>query len=505
MRFATKESLTEEEVEKGLNAVVYDGVTSQLKLTLTESVFLVAFALALGASNSVIGLLAAIPPLAQMLQLPSIYLVERFRNRRMVSVVGSALSRSSILVMALIPLFLAGTPGLLLLILCVITHAVFNAMSTTAWNSWMRDLIPEERLGRFFSKRLLAQNIVGLVATLSAGFFLEWWTTTMVGRELIGYSFTFFFGFVAGMIGVYILSITPEPSMITLESLPRFIDLIRKPIQSGTYRDLMHFSSTWSFATALVGPFFTVYLLERLGFPISMVTMLLVITQGTSILFYRVWGKLSDRFSNKDVLQVTTPVFMIGVIMWTLTAIPFLSEFTLLVVIIIHMLLGFGAAGINLASGNMALKLAPRREATPYLASWSFVNSLAAAIAPFLGGVLADMLAGSSFIVSLEFTQEGIVTTIPTIVLTGLNFLFILAFFIGLYAIHRLSLVTEQGDVEEKVVIAALLSEARRGFRGLSTVDGLKTTFAPLFGFWNRLRPSNKRNAGNGAKDEPED
>ncbi len=505
MRFATKESLTEEEVEKGLNAVVYDGVTSQLKLTLTESVFLVAFALALGASNSVIGLLAAIPPLAQMLQLPSIYLVERFRNRRMLSVVGSALSRSSILVMALIPLFLTGAAGLVLLILSVITHAVFNAVSTTAWNSWMRDLIPEERLGRFFSKRLLAQNIIGLVATLSAGFFLEWWTTTMIGRELVGYSFTFFLGFVAGMVGVYILSITPEPSMITLESFPKFIDLIKRPMQSQNYRNLMHFSSTWSFAAALVGPFFTVYLLERLGFPISMVTVLLVITQGTSILFYRVWGKLSDRFSNKDVLQVTTPVFMIGVIMWTLTAVPLLSYFTLLVVIIIHALLGFGSAGINLASGNMALKLAPKREATPYLASWSFVNSLAAAVAPLLGGVLADTMAGGSFIVSLQFIQEDVVTTIPTIVLTGLNFLFILAFLIGLYAIHRLSLVKEEGHVEERVVIAALFSEARSGFRGLSTVDGLKTTFAPLFGFWNRLKPNNKRNAGTGPKDEPMD
>ena len=89
------------------------------------------------------------------------------------------------------------------------------------------------------------------------------------------------------------------------------------------------------------------------------------------------------------------------------------------------------------------------------------MNSLAAAIAPFLGGVLADMLAGGAFTVSLEFTQEDVVTTIPTIVLTGLNFLFILAFLIGLYAIHRLSLVEEEGDVDERVVIAALLSEAR--------------------------------------------
>ncbi|MFW9920023.1 MAG: MFS transporter [Candidatus Thorarchaeota archaeon] len=494
MRFATKETLTEEEIEQGLNAVIRDGVTSQIKLTLTESVFLVAFALALGASNSVIGILAAIPPLAQLLQLPSIYLVERLRRRRMITVIASAASRSSIFVMALIPLFMPNIEGLILLILSVITHAVFNAMSTTAWNSWMRDLIPEERLGRFFSKRLLVQTFLGVIATLATGFFLEWWITSMIGQEIIGYSFVFFAGFIAGMIGVYIISTIPEPSMRPLETFPSFSELVRAPLKNENYRNLMFFSSTWSLATALVAPFFTVYLLVRLGFPISTVTVLSVVTQLTSIMFYRLWGRLSDRFSNKDVLQVTAPVFIIGIILWIFAGMPILIGFILPLVILIHILLGFGAAGINLASGNMALKLAPKGEATPFLASWSFVNSFAAAVAPFLGGVIADLLAGTQFIISAEIISDGAPIQIPVMIFTGLDFLFIISFLVGLYALHRLSIVRETGEVEESVIIAAVLAEARRGFRNLSTVDGLRNTFAPLFGLLNQLASNNKKN-----------
>ncbi|MFW9908212.1 MAG: MFS transporter [Candidatus Thorarchaeota archaeon] len=494
MKFETKEALTDEEVEKGLNAVVRDGVASQIKLTLTESVFLVAFALALGASNSIIGLLAAIPPLAQLLQLPSIYLVERYRKRRMIAVLASAASRSSIFVMALIPLLMPGAEGLILLVLSVITHAVFNAASTTAWNSWMRDLIPEERLGRFFSKRLLVQTIVGLVATIMTGFFLEWWTISMIGQELIGYSFVFFAGFIAGMVGVYILSTIPEQSMTPLVEIPKFSELIKKPHRSENYRNLMFFSSTWSFATALVAPFFTVYLLVRLGFPISIVTLLLVVTQATSILFYRLWGRLSDRFSNKDVLQITAPVFMLGVLFWIFAGMPLLSGIVLPLIVGIHVLLGFGAAGINLASGNMALKLAPRGEATPYLASWSFANSFAAAIAPFVGGVIADLLSETQFVISSVVIQDGVPIEIPAIMFTGLDFLFIVSFLIGLYAIHRLSIIKEVGEVEERVMIAAILAEARRGFRNLSTVDGLRNTFAPIIDLWNHLVSNNKKN-----------
>ncbi|MFQ6114951.1 MAG: hypothetical protein ACE5NG_12865, partial [bacterium] len=61
--------------------------------TLTGGVFLVAFALKLGASNTTIGLLAAIPPLAQLIKIPSIYVVEKIRNRRAITVYASASSK----------------------------------------------------------------------------------------------------------------------------------------------------------------------------------------------------------------------------------------------------------------------------------------------------------------------------------------------------------------------------------------------------------------------------
>lgn len=67
MRFTVKDTLTEEEIQSGLRAIIKDGLTTQTMLTLTGGVFLVAFALKLGASNTIIGLLAAIPPLAQLI------------------------------------------------------------------------------------------------------------------------------------------------------------------------------------------------------------------------------------------------------------------------------------------------------------------------------------------------------------------------------------------------------------------------------------------------------
>ncbi len=63
INFAVKDTLTEEEVQTGLRAVIHEGLASQAMGTLTGGVFLIAFALKLGASNLMVGLLAAVMPL----------------------------------------------------------------------------------------------------------------------------------------------------------------------------------------------------------------------------------------------------------------------------------------------------------------------------------------------------------------------------------------------------------------------------------------------------------
>jgi hypothetical protein len=76
-----KEKLEEREVRRGLGMLMADGMCSQVMGVFTGGAFLVAFALLLGASNFVIGLLAAVGPFSQMLQIPAIFLVDRTEHR----------------------------------------------------------------------------------------------------------------------------------------------------------------------------------------------------------------------------------------------------------------------------------------------------------------------------------------------------------------------------------------------------------------------------------------
>ncbi|PIP14010.1 MAG: MFS transporter, partial [bacterium (Candidatus Stahlbacteria) CG23_combo_of_CG06-09_8_20_14_all_40_9] len=353
MTFAVKDTLTEEEIQSGLGSIIREGLATQMMVTLTGGVFLVAFALKLGASNLVIGLLAAIPPLAQLIQIPSIYLVEKYRVRRTITVYAAALSRIFWLPIAVIPLLFSIQAGLTFLIIALALNAAFAGVGGCSWNSWMRDLIPQDRLGAFFSKRMSLSAGLGILLSLAAGFYIDYWRKLFPDYELYGYSILFFLGFLAGMLGVYFISTIPEHRMAYIQKNPNFLKLILQPFRDANFKNLLMFLGSWNFAVNLAAPFFTVYMLKRLQLDMSFIIGFTVLSQLTNLAFLRIWGRFSDRFSNKSVLGVNGPLFMMCILAWTFTTLPGKYILTIPLLVVIHIFMGISTAGVTLASGNI--------------------------------------------------------------------------------------------------------------------------------------------------------
>ena len=84
----TQKQISPAELDAGLRRLMLDAAFATIVGTLNSGVVLIAYALWLGASPAVIGLLAAIPFLTQLLQAPTVLLLEKVRSRRLVSVAG---------------------------------------------------------------------------------------------------------------------------------------------------------------------------------------------------------------------------------------------------------------------------------------------------------------------------------------------------------------------------------------------------------------------------------
>ena len=474
MWFETEEKLNENQVQSALKNIIRDGITSQAMGILTGGAFLIAFAVKLGASNFVIGLLAAIGPLSQLLQLPSIFLVEKIRNRRLITVVAAGLSRLCWLIIAISPFIFPAKIAVAILLILLVAVSAFGAVAGCSWNSWMRDIIPENIMGSFFSKRMRIAVGVGIVLSIVAAVYLDFWKKYFADQELMGYSILFFIGFVAGMFGLLFLAKTPETKMPQVLEKQKIFKLLALPFRDENFRKLIAFMCSWNFAINLAGPFFMVYMLKRLGLSMSFIIGLSIISQIFNFLFLRIWGKYTDRFSNKSVLAISCPLFIFSILAWTFTTMPEKYFMTIPLLIIIHIVMGLSSAGVSLAAGNISLKLAPKGQATTYLAVNTITNSIAAGIAPILGGKFADFFAGRELAWTLKYTSPTGELSLPTLNLQQWDFFFALAFVIGLYALHRLTMIKEEGEVGEKIVVQELMSEVSTQIRTLSSVEGVR-------------------------------
>ncbi|MFC1807934.1 MFS transporter, partial [Candidatus Omnitrophota bacterium] len=310
MFFKPKDELTEQDVHIGMEAMIKDGVASTAMGTLTSGTFLIAFALLLGASNSIIGLLAAIPPLTQLLQIPTIFLIEKIRNRKLIAVVSAAISRLFWIAIIITPFLFSPAAGVVILLIVLIMYSSFGAIAGCSWNSWIRDVLPQDKLGRFFSKRMRITTLTGIFLSILAGVFIDKWKIFFPGKEAISYSILFSLGLIAGLIGLLYISKIPEPRMEIPREKSSFFGALIEPLKNENFKNLIIYLCSWSFAVNLASPFFTVYMLKRLGLDMSFIIILSVISQVVHLLFLKIWGKFSDIFSNKSVLAVSGPVFL---------------------------------------------------------------------------------------------------------------------------------------------------------------------------------------------------
>lgn len=470
---APQQSIAPEELERGIRSLMVDAAFATAIGALNSGVVLLAFAIHLGASNVQIGFLAAIPLITQVLQAPAVALVEKVRARRLISVASLFTARLALPVYAMVPLMPDRQAAILALILAAFLHYGLNAVGACSWNSWIRDLVPQERLGQFFARRSLYATAVSAGCAVLAAIALEAASrSTGLGDRI--FSGLYAAGFLCGIVSNVALARVPEPVMAPPGPRIPLHRLLVEPLRDRNFRNMLRFLASWQFAVNLATPFFTVYFVRGLGFSMGFVMVLTLVSQLATFAVLRGWGRLSDHFANKSVLSVATPLYL-GCIVALVLADEFdYRSAQAAYLIFLHVLLGFASAGVGLASGNIAMKLSPAGAATSYMATNALVSAVAAGSAPIVGGWAADFFAHRALTVHAEWLSPGGVAQLAQLALTHWEFFFLLSPLLGLYTLHRLSAIEEHGEVGRRQVMQHMWIAARRTLMNASSVAGLR-------------------------------
>jgi len=495
--FLPKTTLSRDETRRGLRVLTLESMASTGFSSITSSAFIVAFALVLGANNFQIGILASIPLITDVFQIPAVWIIEKFRCRKIVVFATWLISQLLWVPIALLPLIMEipGAAAISMLIGLMAVRGMLNAFTNCGWSSWMRDLIPQKIIGRYFARRLSLATTVSIVLGLGAAFFLDYWDE--IGGGVLGYSWVLLIGLVFfGLASPAFTAAVPEPKMLPVTGRrPAFLQTITTPLRDRNYRQLMKFLMFWGFALSMAFPFFEVFMLRDLNLSILIVIILATITEVLIVISLRFWGPLSDRFGSKVIMSSSTSLFLLVLLGWSFVVIQGQSELLIPLLVILHILEGIATAGILLSEEALSLKLAPQGQATSYTSGASLADSAGTGIGVLAGGFLADLFTGRMLKLDLSGVAPLLGINSGEIQLSGFYFLFTLSFVIGLITLRTLQSVHEPGTARWEVVRRALISDAAMDFRrGLLTPEVNRVT-GLLFKYIN-IVPQNNVAAG---------
>lgn len=376
--------------------LTWDGVCSRLMDTFTGGAFLAGLGVHLGASNLVLGVLASLPVLAQVVQLPALAALLSVQDRRRTVIALCAVARSLLGVVAVLLLVAPGALGPWVLTGLLAVNALLAVTATAAWNWWMRDLLPAEELGAFFGHRMRRNTLAALLAMLAAGALLD--ALSRRGHPDEGYALLFGLGALAGFAGLWFLHRTPHVAPPPSPPPRQAFTAMRRAFRSGHPGAIA--ASAWvASAVTFALPFVAVFLLRRHGFSYLAVTSLAVVSQLAYLAGLRGWGHLADRYGDRGVLAVCLGMLAFVGAGWAgagwqdpASLAPWVA--------VLHFLAGYALGGIELANGNLLLKSAPPDNAVAYLAAASLTRALLAGLGTLAAGAVWEALGPRQFYLS---------------------------------------------------------------------------------------------------------
>jgi MFS family permease len=365
-------------VTRTMRLSLIEGSLTQSFMNWTSGAVLIGYMLHVGAGPAEIALVGSVPLLAQVASPAAAWMAAVLGRRKLLTVALALVSR-------LLWVFAAALPALpvppelrpTFIVGLVLVASLFLASNGTLWAAWMGDVVPERQRGRYFGFRTGLTGVVGTLAALAAGQWLD-----RVAAPL-SFQVVLLVAVVTGLVGVWIYTLQYDPP--TVSERLRLRQVLSVPLKEPGFRRFLTFAVFWTFVVFLAAPFVFPYILDELGLTFTQVAIWTAIAATTTLGTSLVWGRIADRVGNKAVLAIGT--FIAGIALpgcWILAGIT--GNIGFIWASAVFDAFAWGAIGP--AIFNLALVSAPQSNRVVYIAMYSFATG----IAGFAGGALAAPL-----------------------------------------------------------------------------------------------------------------
>lgn len=367
----------------------------------TGGMFLVGFAIDLGADNILLGAMAGIPQFFVVFQFVAAWLVERGVSRKRITTIFSFVSPLSWFLVAIIVVF-AGVmetgERLAVLIGIIALVTLSGHLASNARAGWIGDLIPAGRRGRFFGYCTLFAGVVGSVFAIVEGRFLD----IIRSYGLFAFMGLFFFGAVFGIASAALNIPQPECPLPGEGKKAGFWELVRETLRNRPFALLALVHAVIAMS-GIAGPFGAAYCLRDVGLSFFGLGILNSVAMIAMLVSSPFWGRLVDKIGCR-------PVLILGLLMmapcsgfWFFIP-PNSPRLAYLLLPWSNFITGLGSAAIGIAITSMMYKLSRPEGRSIQFAVYSVFVAMVGAPMPVLGGWLVSHLQSAGYAIDLRIT-----------------------------------------------------------------------------------------------------
>ncbi|MDK2898559.1 MAG: hypothetical protein PWP36_778 [Thermotoga sp.] len=417
-------------MKKAYLFLTLEGVFSLFYALLIQGPVFTGLAMLFNLDEFLLSVAAAIPPMMQFFQLFASFFVQKYRKRRFLVNVFNAFSRFSFAF--LIVFLLLGKTEPLIFIVALVISQIFAALSSSTWNSWMRDLVPPEERGRVFGNRNMFLSIGNAL--------IIYLYSSIVDHFSSGFVLVLLISTVGTVLSIFAMNKIPDvPVKETGTGIP-----LKVVFKDENFMKFVFFTFYWNMAVTFSSAFYHYHLLKNLGVDYTYIAYMMIVNNFVAMLVYRILGKVSDRVGHKTIAEfgITLASFVSG--MWF-----FMNTNTYRTLMVADAFLSSIAwSAINLSLAILPMEVAFESDPVFFGLNASFASA-GSLIGSFAGGITAKFL--SDIYVNLHGFE-----------IFGLQLLFLMAGIFRFSAVFFLRKVKVKKHIPFKAFMLSTLSVTLR-------------------------------------------
>lgn len=369
----------------GLNNAFLFSAFNALSFQIVLASPMILYAKSLGASATILGVIAGMMPLLVIFQIPAASHINRIGYRRFV-VGGWSIRVLFIFLMALVPLtggFLDPHNRLALLLALLFCFNLSRGISSCAWLPWITQLVPEDLRGKYLARDAAVQNLASFVTFLIAA--------ATVSGETKPWQFAVLFLFSAAMGAVSLtflkripdVPVPSEPRQSTM-SIP-WLTMAGHP----PFKKLLIAVLAWSVAYGGISTFTVAFLKVHTGMSEGKILLISSMAFLGGVSSLALMAHRFDRVGSKPVLGASCAGWLLVLTGWVLLAGGGIPA-GLAVVLVLTFFMGLMAALANMANNRLVMAIVPAMGRNHFFAIYSVVTNVTLGLAPIAWGVLID-------------------------------------------------------------------------------------------------------------------